>query len=62
MLMFRLSAFVLFLAGTTLRAQTTGLDTATASGVAVLLARFDATATAAGKLDGAGRAALYARD
>lgn len=62
MLMLRLCAFVLVLAATPLHAQTTGLDSATASAVAALLARFDATATAVGRSDATGRAALFTDD
>jgi uncharacterized protein (TIGR02246 family) len=45
-----------------LDAQTSQLDSASASAVARLLVRFDATATAAGKLDPEGRAALFSDD
>lgn len=58
----RLTAVLSVLTIAPLWAQQTSLDTATARGVAELLARFDATATAAGKLDGAGRASLFTDD
>lgn len=45
-----------------LDAQTSRLDGASAIAVARLLARFDATATAAGKLDPQGRAGLFTDD
>jgi uncharacterized protein (TIGR02246 family) len=43
-------------------AQVPSLDSASQSGIARLLERFDATASAAGRLDGAARAALFTDD
>ena len=43
-------------------AQAPTLDSASQSGIARLLERFDATASAAGRLDGAARAALFTDD
>jgi ketosteroid isomerase-like protein len=62
MLILRLTAAALLLAVTTLRGQTPGLDSASAAGVAQLLVRFDATASAAGRLDAAARSALFTDD
>src|SRR5690349_8079153 len=45
-----------------LQAQPAPLDNASAAAVAKLLERFDATASATGKLDPAGRAALFSDD
>ena len=45
-----------------LQAQAAPLDSANAAAVAKLLERFDATASATGKLDPAGRAALFSDD
>jgi uncharacterized protein (TIGR02246 family) len=58
----RRSFLLSLLPAATLCGQVTALDSASAAGVAALLARFDATASAAGKLDPAGRAALFTDD
>ena len=58
----RCTAVLLLIAAATVGAQPGAMDSATTAGVAALLARFDATGTAAKTLDGAGRAALFADD
>jgi uncharacterized protein (TIGR02246 family) len=58
----RITICIILFSVTSLDAQSSQLDSASASAVARLLARFDATATAAGKLDPQGRAALFSDD
>jgi uncharacterized protein (TIGR02246 family) len=61
MSLLRASAICIFSVSTAL-AQATSIDSANAAAVVKLLDRFDATASAAGKLDPAARAALFSDD
>ena len=57
-----LLSVALLVPGDRSRAQAPSLDSASQTGITRLLSRFDATASAAGRLDGSARAALFSDD